>query len=1137
VEQQTATAEILRVISSSPGALQPVFEAILENATRICEAKFGNLWLREGDKFRIVALYGGSPEYREYLFAEPLVVPDAQSAMGRIANNREVVQIDDISKAPSHSMRMRIATIKIAKARTLVGVPMLKENEVVGIIGIYRQEVRSFSDKQIELVQNFAAQAVIAIENARLLNELKESLEQQTATSDVLQVISSSPGELERVFTAMLANATRICEAQFGNFMLREGSTFRAVAWHGEPTYVEKLQREPLITISDDTRAPLARLIETKEPVHVADLRSEPAYKASSFAPLVTLIDSGGARTLLLVPMLKDNALVGAISIYRREVRPFSDKQIELVQNFANQAVIAIENTRLLNELRQRTADLTESLEQQTATSEVLQVISSSPGDLEPVFATMLENAVRICDAKFGNIYRRDGDRFQLVSTHNAPPGYAEARRRLPHHGLNPGTLLGRMAAVKTVVHVADASAERGYIEERLPETVLAVELGGLRTALAVPMLRESELIGGFSLCRQEVRPFTEKQIELVMNFAAQAVIAIENAQLLNELRQSLQRQTATSEVLQVISGSPGELEPVFATMLEKAVRICDAKFGCLYLHENGLLRLVAAHDVPEFFEARRGIAFEAVPGGPLEETMRSRRTIQIADLAATKAYIERHPLMVESVELAGARTAVAVPMLKEGELIGIVSIHRREVLPFTDKQIELLTNFAAQAVIAIENARLLSELRESLQEQTATSEVLQVISRSPGNIQTVFSTVLENAVRVCEAKFGLLYLYEHGGFRSVAARDVPPAFAEALGREQFPPAPGGVLDAVLKTGRTAHVSDLAAMQGYLERHPRMVDGVELGGIRTVVAVPMLRGDVLVGVIAIYRQEVRPFTEKQIALLTNFAAQAVIAIENARLLNELRERTGQLEMQSQEVVELNQQLEQRVADQVGEIERMGRLRRFLPPQVADLIVASGTEKQLESHRREIAALFCDLRGFTGFTEIADAEDVMALLRDYHAAIGEIIIKYSGTLERYAGDGVMVIFNDPVLVENPALQAVLMALEMRDAIGALTEKWRQLGHEIGFGIGIAHGYATLGTIGFEGRFDYAAIGTVSNVASRLCDEAKPGQILVSPRVLMAVKDAVAVEAVGEFELKGIRRPIAAHNVLAALSPSP
>jgi adenylate cyclase len=248
----------------------------------------------------------------------------------------------------------------------------------------------------------------------------------------------------------------------------------------------------------------------------------------------------------------------------------------------------------------------------------------------------------------------------------------------------------------------------------------------------------------------------------------------------------------------------------------------------------------------------------------------------------------------------------------------------------------------------------------------------------------------------------------------------------------------------------------------------------------------------------------------------------------------VRERTGELEVQSQEVVKLNQQLEQRVADQVGEIERMGRLRRFLPPQVADLIVASGTEKQLEGHRREITALFCDLRGFTGFSESSDPEDVMALLREYHAAIGEIIIRYNGTLERYAGDGVMVVFNDPIPVDNPAIQAVQMALEMRAAIGALTEKWRRWGHDIGFGIGIAHGFATLGTIGFEGRFDYAAIGTVSNVASRLCDEAKPGQILISPRVLTKVENAVRVEPVGEFTLKGIRRPIAAYNVLAVSS---
>jgi class 3 adenylate cyclase/putative methionine-R-sulfoxide reductase with GAF domain len=769
-------------------------------------------------------------------------------------------------------------------------------------------------------------------------------------------------------------------------------------------------------------------------------------------------------------------------------------------------------------------------LEQQTATSEVLQVISSAPGELEPVFSAMLEKAARISDAKFGGIYRWDGDALHLIAAHNTPPEFAEYRRRTPLRP-DPKSPSGRMIAAKTVVHVADVTAEQAYTEHRVTATVAAVELGGVRTALLVPMLKENDVIGAFTLSRQEVRPFTDKQIALVTNFAAQAVIAIENARLLSELRESLQEQTASAEVLQVIRSSPGDVQPVFAAMLEKAVRICDAKFGNIHRWDGDALHLVAAHNTPPAFAEARGRSPRR-PGPTAARMVATKTVVHAADLATEQAYAEqRDPATVEAVELGGVRTFLAVPMLKENELIGSFSLYRQEVRPFTEKQIDLVTNFAAQAVIAIENARLLNELRQSLEEQTATSEVLQVISSSPGDLEPVFAAMLEKAVRICDAKFGNIYRWDGEMLVLVATQNTPPEFAEVRRSRLLRHTPNDPVGRMIGTKSLVHTADLSKEPEYIERsNPALIAAVEVGGVRTSLQVPILKEDELIGALSLSRQEVRPFTDKQIELLKNFAAQAVIAIENARLLKELRGRT-------EEVEKLNYHLEQRVVDQVGEIERMGRLRRFLPPQVADLIVASGTEKQLESHRREITALFCDLRGFTGFTESADAEDVMALLREYHAAIGEIIIRYNGTLERYAGDGVMVVFNDPIPVDNPALQAVQMALEMREAIGALTEKWRQLGHEIGFGIGIAHGYATLGTIGFEGRFDYAAIGTVSNVASRLCDEAKPGQILVSPRVLVAVRDAVAVEAVGEFELKGIRRPIAAYNVLAALPPSP
>jgi class 3 adenylate cyclase len=484
--------------------------------------------------------------------------------------------------------------------------------------------------------------------------------------------------------------------------------------------------------------------------------------------------------------------------------------------------------------------------------------------------------------------------------------------------------------------------------------------------------------------------------------------------------------------------------------------------------------------------------------------------------------------------------------MLKEDQLIGAIVIYRTAVRPFTEKQIELVQNFAAQAVIAIENSRLLNELRESLDRQTATADILRVIAGTPEDSKRALDTIAVTASRMFDTANVNFRRLESNVLRMVSSAG--PSVSKL--REVVPDAPleptEPAVRCVLENRQIAIEDRLAALPNERGEIGRALHDLALRGlpIRSQAFTPLLREGKAIGVMIVSRGEVRPFQEHELELMKGFADQAVIAIENARLLSELREsyrvvqqQAGKLEAQSQELVKLNQQLERRVADQVGEIERMGRLRRFLPPQVADLIVASGTERQLGSHRREITALFCDLRGFTGFSESSDPEDVMALLRDYHAAIGEIIIKYSRTLERFAGDGVMVVFNDPVPVENPALQAVLMALEMRTAIGALIEKWRWLGHDLGFGIGIAHGFATLGTIGFEGRFDYAAIGTVSNVASRLCDEAKPGQILISPRVLLAVDKAVTVEPVGEFNLKGIRRPMAAYNVVAPSTSKP
>jgi GAF domain-containing protein len=881
LEQQTATSEVLKVISSSPGNLEAVFQAMLENAIRICDAKFGNLLRFDGNAFHFAAGAGIPPKLAEFHRQHETFQPIPGSPLDRALQTKRVSHTADDAAETLPS-----PPAKLAGARSMVCVPMLKDNTLTGAIVIYRQEVQPFTEKQIEFLHNFAAQAVIAIENTRLLNELRqrtndltESLEQQTATSQVLQVISKSSGDVAPVFNSILINAKRICEAKFAHLLLYDGKAFHAAAMEGaSDAFVEFWRRGPHAL---DSRTGPRQAVATKQVIHIPDIQQTERYQKRD-PQLAGLADLARARAVLIVPMLKDDHVIGTLNMYREVPVPFSHKQIDLVSNFARQAVIAIENTRLLNELR-------ESLQQQTATADVLKVISSSPGELEPVFQAMLENAARVCDAWSGNIFRWEGDAFHHVATHNTPPAFAEARRNSairPH----PKDPLGRIHSTRKLVHISDAAAEEVYTRRLNLGLVEAVEIGGVRTMLAVPMLKENDLIGAFTMNRQEVRLFTDKQIELVQNFAAQAVIAIENTRLLNELRESLEQQTATSEVLQVISGSPGgDLAPVFQTILEKAVAKCGAKFATLYLAEGEGFRAAALHDntPPKLAEALRHALVRPSPTLPLGRAAASRKATHVVDLKNEPCYIEGDPTAVMGVELGGYRTVLVVPMLNDNALAGAIAVYRQEVRPFTDKQIELVQNFAAQAVIAIENTRLLNELRQSLEQQTATADVLRVISSSPGDLKPVFDAMLANAVRLCEAKFGVFFDFNEQGALPVALLNLPTAFDEYLRkRERRNPRPGSDLDQLINLKQIIHTADMRVSHGSI---PPTV----LGGARTELCVPMLKDDELIGAITIYRTEVRQFTDKQIELVQNFAAQAVIAIENTRLLNELRESLQQ----------------------------------------------------------------------------------------------------------------------------------------------------------------------------------------------------------------------------------------------------
>ena len=556
--------------------------------------------------------------------------------------------------------------------------------------------------------------------------ELTETLQHQTATSEVLQVISRSPGELNPVFQTILASATSICDAQFGLLFLYEDGSFRCASMFNlPPAFAETFSRNSVILPPPSD--PLGRLASTRQLVHVEDVRQEPDYMAG-FPPIVELAEFGGARTLLLVPMLKETSLGGVIAIFRQTVHSFSNKQIDLVTSFASQAVIAIENARLLSELRERTDDLSESLEQQTATTDVLRVISNSSGDLQPVFDAVLANATRICEARFGMMWLIEGDEARCVALHNAPEAFAELRQREPIIRPGPDTAMGRLLKTKQVVHIEDAKAERAYVEGD-PVRRANTDLAGARTIVAVPMLKENEVIGAIGIFHQEVHPFTDKQIELVTNFANQAVIAIENARLLNELRErtddlseSLQQQTATADVLKVISRSAFDLKSVLTTLTESAKSLCAASLGIICLRDGEVMRLQAESGCTQAF-----IDF-----------MRAHPILPGRDTITGRVFMDSKPVHVADVQLdpeynfgnapaIGAyRAVLAVPLMRDGAVEGVLLLGRPAPGPFSQRQIDLVQTFADQAVIAIENVRLFEQVQERTKELSLSLEDLR---------------------------------------------------------------------------------------------------------------------------------------------------------------------------------------------------------------------------------------------------------------------------------------------------------------------------------------------------------------------------------------------------------------------------
>jgi GAF domain-containing protein len=875
-EQQAAAAEILKVIASSPGDVQPVFDAIVVSAARLIGGFSAGVYRFVDDFVHLAATTTVSPAGDEVVranFPRPIGDDHFKTVFGG-----EVVEFADTEDQPNARLK-KVARVR--GFRSIVYVPLKSARTSIGLIAVSRKTPGVFPAHHVELLQTFAEQAVIAIENARLFNETREALERQTATAEILKVIASSPSDVQPVFEAIASSANRLLGGFSSTvFLFNDGmahlKAFTPTTREADEVLTSAFPR-PIADV-----APF-QMTEAGEAVQISDTEA-PTYQLREIAR------ARGYRSMLFTPLMNKGTSIGFIAVTRLQVGTFADHHVQLLKTFADQAVIAIENVRLFDEVQARTHDLTEALTYQTGSANILNVIASSPTDVGPVLQAIVDSACELCTAHDAVLRLKAGDDL-VFSAHRGPIPVVWTNWPITSRWTG-----GRSVIERRPIHVTDLLSSEG---DEFPEgQARAREEGGHRTILSVPLLREGESIGVITLRRQEVNPFGDKQIALLQTFADQAVIALGNVRLFEEvqartreLSESLQQQTATSDVLQIISSSPSDLAPVFDKMLENATRVCGAEFGALVLVEGGTPQRAALYNAPAAFAAgRRSKALQIHPKSAMAIAIRTGQVVQQEDLRNEPSYLERSQAAVELADLAGARTLVVVPMLRDEDVIGVITVYRQEVRLFADKQIDLLRNFASQAVIAIENARLFNETREALERQTATAEILKVIARSPSNVQPVFEAIADRSKRLIGGHSAAVYRFMDQTVELAAFTPVSPE-ADATLQEAFPtPLDNHPMFRLVRDGDSMQIHNTEDDEGYWAGAR---DIARARGFRSLILTPLLGDKGPIGLISATRAAPSTFSNHIVELLKTFADQAVIAIENTRLFNETQEALEQ----------------------------------------------------------------------------------------------------------------------------------------------------------------------------------------------------------------------------------------------------